>query len=473
MILNGLLGLPLFFSFLVGILPVRYSFSVGLLGSIFIFVWSLGMTLGFNPQYEGFQFQMNWLDHYAFGVDGMALLFVLLTTVLIPICLLISWNSIRILQKHFVIILLCTEFLLLGVFTTLNLLAFYIFFEGTLIPMFLLIGVWGSREPKIRASYMLFFYTLAGSVIMLIAILKIYDLTGTLDYQTLLAFPFTPEWQNWLWLAFFIAFAVKIPMWPFHIWLPQAHVEAPVAGSVLLAGLLLKLGGFGFLRISLPLFPLSSVYYTPFIWTLSVIAIIYGSLLTLRQTDLKRIVAYSSVAHMGVVTLGIFTQVLQGVVGAVVLMIAHGWVSSALFICVTLLYDRYHTRLIKYYRGVAILMPLFATFFLVFTLANMGFPGSCNFLGEFLTLLGVYKCHQGIAIIATVGVILSAAYSLFCYNRINFGSYSPYLALTSDLTRREFHVLFPLVLLTVYYGIWPQYLLELAASSMSYQFLSQ
>lgn len=366
--------------------------------------------------------------------------------------------------------MLLTEFLLLGVFTALNLLSFYIFFEATLIPMFLFIGIWGSREPKIRASYMLFFYTLLGSVIMLLALLKIYDLTGTLDYQMLITYDFPKEWQNIFWLAFFISFAVKIPMWPVHIWLPQAHVEAPVAGSVLLAGVLLKLGGYGFLRFSLPLFPWSSVYFTPLIWTLSIIAVIYGSLLTLRQTDLKRIVAYSSVAHMGIVTLGLFSQNVQGIIGSIVLMIAHGYVSSAMFICVTLLYDRYHTRLIKYYRGVAILMPIYAIYFLVFTLANIGFPGSCNFLGEFLVLLGVYKCHQGVALMAGIGVILSAGYSLFCYNRVNFGSYSPYLALTSDLTRREFHVLLPLSLLTIYFGIWPQRLLENAAHSISYQF---
>lgn len=343
----------------------------------------------------------------------------------------------------------------MGVFSALDLLLFYILFEGILIPMFLLIGIWGSREEKVRASYYFFFYTLIGSVFMLLGIFQLYDIAGTTDYQTLLNIKLPESTQKWIFAGFFLSLAVKIPMVPFHIWLPQAHVEAPVSGSVILAGVLLKLGGYGFLRFSWPLLPAASEYFAPLIITLSGIAIVYGSLTTCRQVDFKRLIAYSSVAHMGLVTLGLFTHTIEGLVAAVFLMLAHGIVSSSLFIAVTFLYERHHTRLIKYYRGITITMPIFATMMLVLTLTNMAIPLSCNFVGEFFSLLAAFEYSLVIGVLAASGMVLSAAYSLYLYNRICFGDASNYHLFPRDLNRREALAMAPLVILIFFLGILP------------------
>jgi len=398
-----------------------------------------------------------------FGIDGISIMFILLTTLLIPICILASWDYIKFMQKEFYISLLSILILLVGVFTVLDLLGFYILFEGVLIPMFLIIGVWGAREQKITASYYFFFYTLIGSVLMLLSIFYIYYITGTTDYQTLLGLNLDSSIQNILFLGFFASLAVKIPKFPFHIWLPQAHVEAPLAGSILLAGVLIKLGSYGLIRFTLPLFPDACVYFTPLVFTLGTLAIIYASLTTLRQTDLKRIIAYSSVSHMGVVSLAIFTLSVIGLEGSIFLQISHGLVSSALFIVVTILYDRHHTRLVKYYRGVAITMPLFAIIFLFFTLANIAVPLSCNFIGEFLSLLATFNSNAFIGILASSGMVLSACYALFLYNRVCFGSMSSFIKDSSanrDLSRREFFILLPLAFLTLFLGVYPNIVLD-------------
>nr|YP_001633639.1 NADH dehydrogenase subunit 4 [Negombata magnifica]CAM06604.1 NADH dehydrogenase subunit 4 [Negombata magnifica] len=403
------------------------------------------------------------------GVDGISIFFIILTALLIPICVLISWNSIRFLIKEFLLCLLFIEVLLMGVFTILDLVGFYILFEGILIPMFLIIGVWGSREEKIQASYYFFFYTFIGSVFMLLGIFTLYSYAGSTDYQTLCCLKLEKELQYFVFLGFFLSLAIKIPKIPFHIWLPQAHVEAPVAGSVVLAGVLLKLGGYGFIRFSWPLLPDASEYFGPLILTLSLFAIIYGSLTTCRQVDLKRIIAYSSVAHMGLVTLGLFSHTVQGLVAAVFLMLAHGLVSSALFIAVTFLYDRYHTRLIKYYRGMVITMPLFGMLLLILVLANASIPLSCNFIGEFLSLLAAFEYSFIAGVLASVGMVLSAGYSIYMYNRICFGVSSKYLYFSRDLNRREFYSLLPLVILIILMGVFPFSVVDEVKGSIIFQ----
>nr|WRM53892.1 NADH dehydrogenase subunit 4 [Myriopathidae sp.] len=394
------------------------------------------------------------------AVDGISLFFLILTALLTPICILISWNSIRYLLKEFLLCLLFLEVLLMGVFAALDLLLFYVLFEGILIPMFLLIGIWGSREEKVRASYYFFFYTFIGSVFMLLGIFKLYSSTGTTDYQTLLNIKLPASTQKWIFAGFFLSLAVKVPQIPFHIWLPQAHVEAPVSGSVILAGILLKLGGYGFLRFSWPILPAASEYFAPLIITLSILAIIYGSLTTCRQVDFKRLIAYSSVAHMGLVTLGLFTHTMEGMVAAVFMMLAHGLVSSALFIAVTYLYERHHTRLIKYYRGVTITMPIFAIIMLALTLTNMGIPLSCNFVAEFFSLLAAFEYNLGIGALAASGMVWSAAYSLYLYNRICFGNASNYLLFARDLNRREVLAISPLVVLIFGLGVLPSIIID-------------
>ena len=443
--------------------------EIALIFSLITFWISIYVWIKFdngNPEFQMVQ-KLDWMPlsgtTFLLGIDGISLVFILLTTLLIPICLLSSWESVKHLTKEFTISLLVLESLLIIVFLVLDLISFYIFFESTLIPMLLIIVVWGSRKEKIQAAYYLIIYTLIGSVLMLLGIFYLYYEVGTTDYQTLLNSSINENVQKILWLAFFASFAVKIPMVPFHIWLPQAHTEAHLSGSVVLAGILLKLGGYGFLRFSLPLFPLASIYFTPLIFVLSSIAILYASLTTLRQIDLKRIIAYSSVSHMGLVTLAIFTRNSLGIEASIFLMIAHGITSSALFICVTVLYDKFHTRIIKYYRGIAITMPLFAIIFSIFSLANLGLPLTANFLGEFLVLLTTYQINPFIALLATTGVIFSAAYSLFLYNRVSFGSVSPYIAYSShnrDIGRREFYLFIPLVFLVFFLGIYPDILLN-------------
>ena len=342
------------------------------------------------------------------------------------------------------------------VFTVLDLLVFYIFFESVLIPMFLIIGVWGARQRKIHAALQFFLYTLAGSLLLLIAILYIYNVVGTTDLQTILVYKFTFEEQLFLWIAFFASFAVKVPMFPVHIWLPEAHVEAPTAGSVILAGILLKLGTYGFLRFSIPMFPEASIYYSPLVYTLSIIAIIYVSITTMRQIDLKKIIAYSSVAHMGFVTLGLFTLTIEGIEGSLLLMLSHGLISSALFILIGVVYDRHHTRIIKYYGGLTQTMPIYSVLFLFFTFANISLPGTSSFVAEFLILVATYKVNTIICFLAAIGTVLGAVYAIWLYNRIAFGAIKvEYINPYKDIDFREFNILIPIVVLVLLMGIYP------------------
>ena len=455
---------------------------ISLATSLLTFLESLRLWTNFDYLSTNFQFlmQIKWIgsngypeiitnnivysDSYILlGVDGISLLFIVLTSLLIPVCILTSWDSIKIFQKEYQVCFLSLLIILIGVFSILDILGFYILFEAVLIPMFLIIGVWGARKQKVSASYYFFFYTLVGSLLMLLSIFYIYSVAGTTDYCSLLNVEFDSKIQFAIFLCFFASLAVKIPMFPFHIWLPQAHVEAPVAGSVLLAGILIKLGSYGFIRFTIPLFPLACQYFSPFIFTLAVVGLVYASLTTIRQTDLKRVIAYSSVAHMAVVMLSIFSISLIGIEGSIFLQIAHGLVSSALFIIVTLIYERHHTRIIKYFRGLTLTMPLFSMIFLFFTLANIAVPLSCNFVGEFLSLLAIFQVNAFVGVLASFGIIISAAYGLFLYNRVCFGEMSKYIKHSSysrDLTRRELYILIPLIIPTIYLGIYPQIIFE-------------
>ena len=425
----------------------------------------------FDPTEHRFQFveEMDWLGgsiKYKMGVDGISVLFVVLTAFLMPLCILASWESIEERVKEYMIAFLLLETLMIGVFCALDLVLFYLFFEGGLIPMFLIIGVWGGPR-RVYASFKFFLYTLLGSVLMLLAMMAMYWHAGTTDIPTLLTYKFPYDMQWWLWLAFFASFAVKMPMWPVHTWLPDAHVEAPTAGSVILAGVLLKMGGYGFLRFSLPMFPLASQDFAPLVFALSIIAIIYTSLVALAQEDVKKLIAYSSVAHMGFVTMGIFSFTVQGVDGAIFQMLSHGIVSAALFLCVGVVYDRMHTREIAAYGGLVNRMPLFAFTFMVFTLANVGLPGTSGFIGEFLTLLGAFKANTWVAFLATFGVILSAGYALYLYRRMIFGPLEkPSLRFITDMGAREILVFTPLVLLTIFFGFYPAPLLDVTAVSV-------
>src|SRR6202140_3068841 len=390
------------------------------------------------------------------GVDGISLPFVILTTALMPLCILASWRVIETRVKEYMGAFLVLETLMVGPFCALDLVLFYLFFEGGLIPMFLIIGVWGGPR-RVYASFKFFLYTLLGSVLMLLAIMALYWNAGTTDIPALMHTAVPRSLQTWAWLAFFASFAVKMPMWPVHTWLPDAHVEAPTAGSVILAAILLKMGGYGFLRFSLPMFPSASHDFAPMIFTLSVVAIIYTSLVALMQEDVKKLIAYSSVAHMGFVTMGIFALTPQGVAGGIFQMISHGIVSGALFLCVGVVYDRMHTREIAAYGGLVNRMPLYAACFMVFTLANVGLPGTSGFIGEFLALIGTGKVNAAVAILATLGVILSAAYALWLYRKVIFGVLEkPSLAGILDLDAREMLVLGPLVALTILIGIYPK-----------------
>ena len=405
--------------------------------------------------------------NFILGIDGISLFFVILTTFLIPVCLLVGWTSIEIYVKEYVISFLIMESLMIAVFSVLDLLLFYIFFESVLIPMFIIIGVWGSRERKIRAAYQFFLYTLFGSLLMLLAVVLIYFQAGLCDLQTLYLTQFSEKRSILLWLAFFASFAVKVPMIPVHIWLPEAHVEAPTAGSVLLAGIMLKLGVYGFLRFSIPIFPFASIYFTPLIYTMSCIAIIYTSLTTVRQVDLKKIIAYSSVAHMNFVTLGLFSLNAQGVEGSIMLMLSHGIVSPALFLLVGSLYDRHKTRLLRYYGGVARTMPNFAILFLFFTMANISLPGTSSFVGEFLTLTGAFQNNTFAAIMAATGMVFGAAYALWLCNRLIYGFAKPeYIEAYSDLSRREVFMFLPFVYIVLLMGILPSPFLDTLRSSV-------
>jgi NADH-quinone oxidoreductase subunit M len=432
---------------------------------------SLVMVWRFDPTVAEFQFveRYPWLGFasYHMGVDGISLPFVILTTALMPICILASWTAIQRRVKEYMIAFLILETLMIGTFSALDLVLFYLFFEGGLIPMFLIIGVWGGSR-RVYASFKFFLYTLLGSVLMLLAIMAMYWQAGTTDIVVLLRHNFPVDLQKWAWVAFFASFAVKMPMWPVHTWLPDAHVEAPTAGSVILAAILLKMGGYGFLRFSLPMFPDASHYFTPLVFALSVVAIVYTSLVALMQEDVKKLIAYSSVAHMGFVTMGIFAGNEQGIAGAVFQMISHGIVSGALFLCVGVVYDRMHTREIAAYGGLVNRMPLYAAVFMVFTLANVGLPGTSGFVGEFLTLIGTFKVNTGVAFLATLGVILSAAYALWLYRKMVFGRLEkPALAGIRDLGAREMIIFAPLVILTILFGVAPKPVLDLSAASVA------
>ncbi len=437
----------------------------------------------FDPTSAKFQFveERAWLGgtiKYKMGVDGISLLFIVLTAFLMPICILASWDAIKVRVKEYMIAFLVLETLMIGVFSALDLVLFYLFFEGGLIPMFLIIGVWGG-ERRVYASFKFFLYTLLGSVLMLLAMLAMYLHAGTTDIEVLLQTKFPAEtisllglevrggMQTFLWFAFLASFAVKLPMWPVHTWLPDAHVEAPTAGSVVLAAILLKMGGYGFLRFSIPMFPVASDLYAPFIFALSVIAIIYTSLVALAQEDMKKLIAYSSVAHMGFVTMGLFSFTTQGLQGGIFQMLSHGLVSAALFLCVGVIYNRLHTREIAAYGGLVHRMPLYAFCFMVFTLANVGLPGTSGFIGEFLSLVGAFRVNTWVAFLATTGVILSAAYALWLYARVIYGRLEKAsLKRLLDLDGREIATLAPLAVLVVLFGFYPAPLLDVCAVSV-------
>ena len=442
-----------------------------LITTVFTFVVSLLILARYDASNPGFQMveKAAWLGgyfNYEMGVDGISVLFVILTTFIMPLCILASWQSVETRVREYMIAFLVLETLMIGVFTALDLMLFYVFFEAGLIPMFIIIGVWGGPR-RVYASFKFFLYTLLGSVLMLIAMVAMYWQAGTADIAVLLDHKFPVALQYWAWIAFFASFAVKMPMWPVHTWLPDAHVEAPTAGSVILAGILLKMGGYGFLRFSLPMFPVASEYFAPFVFTLSVVAIIYTSLVALMQEDIKKLIAYSSVAHMGYVTMGIFAANTQGVQGSIFQMVSHGFVSSALFLCVGVIYDRMHTREIKAYGGLVNRMPWYAVAFLLFTMGNVGLPGTSGFIGEFLTLIGAYKANTWVAFFAATGVILSAAYALWLYARVMNGKLEkPSLQGILDLSLRERVILIPLLVATLYYGFYPQPLLHATAASV-------
>ncbi|MDE0718596.1 MAG: NADH-quinone oxidoreductase subunit M [Rhodospirillaceae bacterium] len=470
---------------------------LALWASLATFLISLLIWINFETGTADFQFveKVAWFSFpggytlsYHMGVDGISMMFVLLSTLLTPICILCSWE-VKSRVREFMAAFLVLETFMVGTFCALDLVTFYVFFEGVLLPMFLIIGVWGG-DRRVYSAFKFFLYTLLGSVLMLVAVMAMYFLSksagqGTTDIVDLLRFAretgFSPEAQQWLWLAFFASFAVKLPMWPVHTWLPDAHVEAPTAGSVILAGVLLKMGGYGFLRFSLPMFPDASVYFAPLVYTLSIVAIIYTSLVALAQEDMKKLIAYSSVAHMGFVTLGIFAATVQfsagslpdnllgeqAVTGAMFQMLSHGIVSAALFLCVGVVYDRLHTRRIDRYGGLVHRMPRYAAVFMVFTLASVGLPGTSGFIGEFLVLFGVFQVNVWAAALAATGVILGAAYMLWLYRRIIFGELvKPDLMRMKDLHPREVAIFAPLVILVLWMGIWPEPFLDVFDASV-------
>jgi NADH-quinone oxidoreductase subunit M len=443
---------------------------IALWTTVVTFAVSVLLVTHFDPASAEFQFveKYDWLGvaSYRMGVDGISLPFVILTTALMPLCILASWTSVQKRVKEYMIAFLVLETLMIGTFSALDLVLFYLFFEGGLIPMFLIIGVWGGPR-RVYASFKFFLYTLGGSVLMLLAIMAMYWQAGTTDIAALLHHGFPVGMQKWMWFAFFASFAVKMPMWPVHTWLPDAHVEAPTAGSVILAAILLKMGGYGFLRFSLPMFPDASHIFAPLVFTLSVVAIIYTSLVALMQEDMKKLIAYSSVAHMGFVTMGIFAATTQGVAGGIFQMISHGIVSGALFLCVGVVYDRMHTREIAAYGGLVNRMPLYAFVFMVFTMANVGLPGTSGFVGEFMSLIGTFKANIQVAFIATLGVILSAAYALWLYRKMIFGVLKPSLAGIRDIGWREAVIFTPLVVLTILFGVAPKPVLDMSAASVA------
>ena len=465
-ILSALIGLPIIGSIFIFFnksneSKLNSSKYLAIFVSLANFLISIYLWVIFDNSISDFQFVENreWIKdfiNYNIGVDGISILFVLLTTFITPLCVISVCSTIKYRLKDFLIAILLMESLMVGVFCSLDLVIFYIFFEAGLIPMFLIIGVWGG-ERRVYSAFKFFLYTLLGSVLMLVAIISIYFISGTTDIIKLFEIGIDPKYQNLLWLAFFSSFAVKTPMWPVHTWLPDAHVEAPTAGSVLLAAILLKMAGYGFIRFSLGLFPLASEYFVPLIYILSLIAIIYTSMVALMQDDMKKLIAYSSVAHMGFVTLGIFTFTQQGIEGSIFQMISHGLVSAALFFSVGVLYDRTHTRLIKDYGGIVSVIPKYAVVLMIFTLGGVGIPGTSGFVGEFLILMGAFKKNILVAMIASLGVIIAAAYMLWMYKRVVFGTITKEnLKNLSDLNKSEILILVSLAVLTIFFGFYPE-----------------
>ncbi len=450
----------------------RNARNVALWTSLITFVLSLLLWFGFDKTTAEFQFvqRVPWMPDfniaYHVGIDGITLFFVLLSTFLTPICILASWRAIESRVKEYMITFLVLETMMVGVFSSLDFVLFYLFFEGTLIPMFLLIGIWGGPR-RVYSAFKFFLYTLLGSVLLLLAILAMYFVAGTTDIPTLMATDFPVDMQYWLWLGLFASFAVKVPMWPVHTWLPDAHVEAPTAASMVLAGVLLKYGAYGFIRFSLPMLPEASAFFTPLVFTLSVVAVIYTSLVALAQEDMKKLIAYSSVAHMGFVTIGIFSFNTQGIEGALLLMLSHGVVSAALFLCVGVIYDRCHSRDIAHYGGLVHRMPVYAFVFLLFTLASVGLPGTSGFVGEFLSLVGVYQVNTWVAMLAMTGIILGPAYMLWLYRRVVFGNLTKdHLRDILDIDRREIVIFAPMVVVVMVMGVYPEIFLSVLRVSV-------
>ncbi len=462
--------LPLIGTFFLLLVPASNHLLIRFIAlnvSCYIYIISLFLWVFFSKSISSFQFvsKVLWIPflnfNFSLGIDGISLFFILLTTLLVFLCILISWTSVKTKIKEFFIAFLIMEFFLIGVFSILDLLLFYIFFESILIPMYLIVGVWGSRERKIRAAYFFFVYTLLGSVLMLLSILYIYYQIGTTDYEVLLTFLFSKSEQKFLWFSFFGSFATKVPMVPAHLWLPEAHVEAPTAGSVILAGILLKLGTYGFLRFSLPLFPEASFYFAPIVYLLSIVGIVYTSFTAIRQTDFKRIIAYTSIAHMNLVMVGLFSFNTIGLEGAILQSLSHGFVASALFLIIGIVYERHHTRMVKYYGGLVHTMPLYTFIFLFFTMSNIGLPGTGSFVGEFLILAGSFKTNTTATFISATGMIVGGCYSLWLFNRISYGNLKvQYFNDYIDINKREACIFLPLISGTIAIGLYPEVFLN-------------
>ena len=468
-ILSTLIFLPLISSFFIflskDIKNNNSAVYISLFSSLATFLLSLFVWYSLDPTSSDFQFleEKNWINNFIkfkLGVDGISILFIVLTTLITPICIISCINSVKVRVKEFLIAILILETFMIGVFCSLDLVVFYIFFEAGLIPMFLIIGVWGGPR-RVYSAFKFFLFTLLGSVLMLVAIIAIYWITGTTDVTEIYKIQIPSDYQNLLWLAFFSSFAVKMPMWPVHTWLPDAHVEAPTAGSVILAAILLKMAGYGFLRFSIPMFPLASEYFMPLIYTLSIIAIIYTSLVALMQEDMKKLIAYSSVAHMGYVTLGIFTFTKQGIEGSIFQMISHGLISAALFLCVGVVYDRLHSRMISTYGGLVNHLPKYSFLFIVFALAGLGLPGTSGFLGEFLVLTGAFQKNYIVSMLATFGVVLGAAYMLWLTKRVIFGNTNNNeIKNLKDINNLEALMLITLAILVILFGFYPSPLMD-------------
>jgi NADH-quinone oxidoreductase subunit M len=477
-ILSAIIFIPLIGAFFIFVTKgsqkniEKNSKLVAIFSSLVNFFLSLFLWFSFDTKTAEFQFieKKIWIENFInfqIGVDGISILFIILTTFITSICIFSVINSIKYKIKEFLIAILVMETFMLGVFCSLDLIIFYLFFEGGLIPMFLIIGIWGGSN-RVYSAFKFFLFTLLGSLLMLIAIISIYWITGTTDIMKLLDIRIPQEFQYLLWLAFFSSFAVKLPMWPVHTWLPDAHVEAPTAGSVILAAILLKMAGYGFIRFSVGLFPVASDYFTPLIFSLSAIAIIYTSLVALMQDDMKKLIAYSSVAHMGFVTIGIFSLNKQGLDGSIIQMISHGLISAALFLCVGVLYDRYNSRMISSYGGLSNIMPKYAVAFMIFSLAALGLPGTSGFIGEFLVLIGIFQINIIVAVLASLGVILAAAYMLWLYRRVFFGRVvNSEIKSMKDLNQTEIFIFLPLILLTLFFGLYPEPLFNTINTSVN------